>query len=87
MERVALQSYHVLAQLKTIDGHASKNVLKRHQLMIKDTSNPSSQSSPNSMHNPSRMFDETHGLSSRLATPPPIPTFEHPMTKFEMLQS
>jgi hypothetical protein len=33
------------------------------------------------------MFDETPRLSSRLDTPPPIPTLEHPMTKSEMLQS
>jgi hypothetical protein len=33
------------------------------------------------------MFDETPRLSSRPDTPPPIPTLEHPMTKFEMLKS
>jgi hypothetical protein len=38
MERVALYSDHVLAQFKTIDGHASKNVLERHQSMIEGTS-------------------------------------------------
>jgi hypothetical protein len=38
-ERVALQFDHVLAQLKTIDGHASRNVLERHQSMIEGTSN------------------------------------------------
>jgi hypothetical protein len=33
------------------------------------------------------MSNETHGLPSRPVTPPPIPILEHPMTKFEMLQS
>jgi len=86
-KRVALQFDHVLTQLKTTNGHASRNVLKRCQSMIEGTSNPSSQSSPNSTHNPSPMSNETHGLSSRPATPPPIPILEHPMTKSEMLQS
>jgi hypothetical protein len=87
MERNALQSDHVLAQLKTTNGHALRNVLKRHQSIIKGTSSPSSQSSPNSTHNPNPMSNETHGMSSRLATPPHVPTFECFMTKFEMLQS
>ncbi len=55
--------------------------------MVEGTSNLSFQSSPNSAHNFSPMSDETPRLSSRPATPPPIPTFEHPMTKYEMLQS
>jgi hypothetical protein len=87
MERATLHFDHVLAQCKTTDGHASRNVLKRYQSMIEGTSSPPSQSSPNSTHNPSPMSDETLRLSSRLATPPHVPTFECPMTKFEMLQS
>ncbi len=63
MEEVALQSDLVLAQLKIANGHALKNVLKRHQSMIEDTSSPSSQSFPNSTHNPSSMSNETHGSS------------------------
>ncbi len=55
--------------------------------MIEGTSSPSSQSFPNSTHNPNLMFDETSGLSSKPITPPPIPTFKCPMTKFKMLQS
>ncbi len=55
--------------------------------MIESTSNPSSQSSPNYMHNLNLMFDETFGLSSRPITPPPVPTFKRPMTKFKMLES
>ncbi len=86
-ERATLQSNHVPAQLKTTDGHASRNVLKMSQSMVECTSNFFSQSPPISTHNLSPMFNETHGPSSRLVTPPPIPTFEHPMTKFEMLQS
>jgi hypothetical protein len=87
MKRATLQSEHVVTQLKIIDGHASRNVLKRRQSMIEGTSSLSFQSSPNSTHNPSPMYEETYGMSSRLVTPPPIPTFEHPMTKSEMLQS
>jgi hypothetical protein len=33
------------------------------------------------------MSNQTHGLSSKPTTPPPIPTLECPMTKFKMLQS
>ncbi len=57
------------------------------QSMVEGTSNLSSQYFPNSAHNLNPMFDETPRLSSRLDTPPPIPTLEHPMTKSEMLQS
>jgi hypothetical protein len=87
MKKATLQSDHVVAQLKTNDGHASRNALKRHQSIIEGTSNPSFQSSPNSTHNPSPMYNETPRLSSRPATLPLVPTFERPMTKFEMLQS
>jgi len=86
-KRATLQSNHALAQLKTTNGHASMNVLKRCQLMIEDTSSPYFQSSPNSTDNPSCMSNETLGLSLRLVTPPLVPTFVCPMTKFEMLQS
>ncbi len=86
-KEATLQSNHALAQLKTIDGHSSMNVWKSCQLMIEDTSSPSFQSSPNSTDNPSCMSNETLGLSSRPATPPLVPTFVCPMTKFEMLQS
>jgi hypothetical protein len=55
--------------------------------MVEGTSSLSFQCFPNFVHNPSPMFDETLGLSSRPTTPPPIPTLEHPMTKSEMLQS
>jgi hypothetical protein len=67
MKRVTLQSDHVIAQLKTTDGHASRNVLKRHQLMIEGKSSPSFQSFPNYMHNFNPMSDETPRLSSKLA--------------------
>jgi hypothetical protein len=50
-KRVALQSNHVLAQLRTINKHPLRNVLKMHQSMVEGTSNLSSQYSPNSTNN------------------------------------
>ncbi len=85
MKRATLQSDHVVAQFKTTNGHASKNVVKRHQSMIEGTSSHSFQSFPNSTHNPSPMSNETPRMSSRSATPPHVLTFEHPMTKSEMM--
>jgi len=87
VERATLQFDHVLAQFKTIDGHALRKVLKRHQSIIEGTSSPFSKSSPNFTHNLNPMSNETPRLSSRLATPPHVPTFERSMAKSEMLQS
>ncbi len=54
--------------------------------MLESTPSPFSPSYLSSTHNPSLMFDETHGSSSTLVTPPFVPTFECFMTKSKMLQ-
>ncbi len=87
IDRATLQSNNVVAQFRTTNEHASRNVLKRCQSMVEGTSSPSSQSFQNFIHNPSPMFDETHELLSRLAIAPPVTTFECTMTKSKMLQS
>jgi hypothetical protein len=45
-KKVMPQSDQVLTQLKTIDGHATWNVLKKQQSWRNNTTNPSSNSSP-----------------------------------------
>jgi hypothetical protein len=85
-KRVALQSNHVLAQLRTINKHPLRNVLKMHQSMVEGTSNLSSQYSPNSTNNLNLVMKHL-GCHQDLIHPPPIPTLEHPMTKSKMLQS
>jgi hypothetical protein len=54
-----LQIDQILAQLKIIDGDATRSVLKRQQFLINSTTNPSSHSyfrfSPNPMSNKTLM--------------------------------
>jgi hypothetical protein len=62
--KIALQSDQVLTKFKTINGHATLNVFKKHWSIINSTtSNPSSHSSPKP--SPSPMFNETLKPSSK----------------------
>jgi hypothetical protein len=87
VKKVVLQSDQVLAQLKSTNGHATQNVLKRWQILMERTTNLSYHSSPSPFLNLSPYFtsDEIARLSYIPPTTSTSTSIERPMTKLEML--
>jgi hypothetical protein len=58
-KKVVLQNDQVLAQLKSIDGHATYNVLKRWQYLVESKTSMFYQSSSNPTFIPNLMLNGT----------------------------
>jgi hypothetical protein len=87
LKKIILQSNEVLAQLKAMDGHATRNVFKRKQDFI-DGRLGITIIGFNSLNSPSSIEVDCFNLALKLAIPPSssIGPLERLMTKQKMLR-